>query len=39
MATKNKGTDNSTSAAERKFNGLRRFDLIMGFLPWYRASL
>jgi hypothetical protein len=32
MATKSKGIDSSTSATDRKFTGLRRFNLIMGFL-------
>jgi hypothetical protein len=32
MATTSNGTDSSTSATDRKFTGLRRFNLIMGFL-------
>ena len=32
MATKSNGTDSSTSAMDRKFTGLRRFNLGMGFL-------
>jgi hypothetical protein len=32
LATKRKGTDSSTSATESKFTGLRRFNLVMGFL-------
>ena len=32
MATKSIGTDSSTSAMDRKFTGLRRFNLGMGFL-------
>lgn len=32
MTTKSNITDSSTSATDRKFTGLRRFNLIMGFL-------
>ena len=32
MATKSNETDSSTSATDRKFTGLRRFNLVMGFL-------
>ena len=32
MATKSNAIDSSTSATDRKFTGLRRFNLVMGFL-------
>jgi hypothetical protein len=32
MAAINSATDNATSATDRKFSGLRRFNLVMGFL-------
>jgi hypothetical protein len=32
MAAMNSATDNATSATDRKFTGLRRFNLVMGFL-------
>ena len=32
MTDKSNATNNSTSTEERKFTGLRRFNLIMGFL-------
>ena len=39
MAAKSNGTDNATSATERKFTGLRRFNLVMGFLHLVQGSL
>jgi hypothetical protein len=39
MATKSNGTDSSTSATDRKFTGLRRFNLVMGFLHLIQGIL
>ncbi len=39
MATKSNETDSSTSAADRKFTGLRRFNLGMGFLHLFQGIL
>jgi len=39
MATKSNGTDSSTSATDRKFTGLRRFNLVMGFLHLVQGIL
>jgi len=39
MAAKSNGTDNSTSATDRKFTGLRRFNLVMAFLHLVQGIL
>jgi len=39
MATKSNRTDSSTSATDRKFTGLRRFNLVMGFLHLVQGIL
>ena len=39
MTSKSNGTDGSTSATERKFTGLRRFNLVMGFLHLVQGIL
>jgi hypothetical protein len=39
MAAKSNGTDSSTSATDRKFTGLRRFNLVMGFLHMVQGIL